>query len=124
MSTRRSGSYVVAALLVFSSLAFSQTGGRVWKSPKPRPGSGGPTCTGGPLAPGNGGDLEVIGPCTVAGGTYQYRNVNIYSGVSLTFSDAVIDFWAQSILVENRGSLIAGSAARPIGTAGGLVTIH
>jgi hypothetical protein len=42
----------------------------------------------------------------------------------VTFSDAVIDFWAQSILVENNGSLIAGSPAHPIGTAGGLVTIH
>ena len=50
--------------------------------------------------------------------------MNIYGGGSLTFSDAVIDFWAQSILVENNGSLIAGSPAHPIGTAGGLVTIH
>ncbi len=93
-------------------------------SHKKRRGGGGPTCTGGPLEPGNGGDLEVTGPCTVGAGTYEYRNVNIYGGGSLTFSDAVIDFWAQSILVENHGSLIAGSAADPIGTAGGLVTIH
>ncbi|HEX8896387.1 MAG TPA: G8 domain-containing protein, partial [Terriglobales bacterium] len=82
------------------------------------------TCTGGPLAPGSGGDLEVTGPCTVGAGTYQYRNVNIYGGGSLIFSDAVIDFWAQSILVENHGSLIAGSGSHPIGAAGGLLTIH
>jgi len=43
---------------------------------------------------------------------------------TLLFTDNKIDFWAESILVENTGSLIAGSTTAPIGTADGLVTIH
>ena len=50
-----------------------------------------------PLPPGNGEDLEVTGPCTVGAGAYHYGNVNIYNGGSLTFEDALIDFWATSI---------------------------
>lgn len=68
--------------------------------------------------------MEVTGPCTVGPGTYQYHNVNIYHGGTLAFSDAKIDFWAESILVENQSSLIAGSPTQPIGSAGGLLTIH
>ena len=81
------------------------------------------TCTSA-LLPGNGDDLEVTGPCTVAAGTYNYGNVNIYNGGSLTFADAEIDFWAKSILIENSGSLIAGSPQDPIGKNGGSLTIH
>jgi hypothetical protein len=81
-------------------------------------------CTTGAIAPGTGEDLEVTGACTVGAGTYHYRNVNIYNGGSLTFDDAVIHFWAYNILVENNGSLIAGSETTPIGTAGGKLTIH
>jgi len=124
MSIRQSGIYAVAVVLFSSSFASAQRGTFVSDHHKKPLGSGGSTCTGGPLAHGNGGDLEVTGSCTVAAGTYQYRNVNIYGGGSLTFSDAVIDFWAQSILVENHGNLIAGSSANPIGSAGGLITIH
>jgi len=82
------------------------------------------TCTTGAIAPGTGEDLEVTGPCTVGAGTYQYRNVNIYGGGSLTFEDAVIDFWAYGIIVENEGSLIAGEDTAPIGMMGGKLTIH
>ncbi len=83
------------------------------------------TCTTGSLPPGNGGDLIVSGgTCTVGAGTFQYHNVNIISGGTLLFTDNKIDFWAESILVENTGSLIAGSTTAPIGTADGLVTIH
>lgn len=83
------------------------------------------TCTTGQLPNGNGGDLIVSGgTCTVAAGTYQYHNVNIISGGTLLFTDANIDFWAESILVENTGSLIAGSTTAPIGTAGGHVAFH
>lgn len=84
------------------------------------------------LPAGNGGDLLVTGMCTVDGtapsGTYLYKNVNIIStGTSngtLLFQDAVINFWAESILVENNGSLLAGTPGTPIGTAGGQLTIH
>lgn len=81
-------------------------------------------CTGGPLPRGNGHDLEVTGACTADAGIYQFGNVNIYGGGSLTFSDAKIDFWAQSILVEKSGQLIAGSPSSPIGANGGLLTFH
>lgn len=81
------------------------------------------TCTSA-LLPGNGDDLEITGPCTVAAGTYNYGNVNIYNGGSLTFADAEIDFWAKSVLIENNGSLIAGSPQDPIGENGGSLTIH
>ncbi len=45
---------------------------------------------------------------SVAGGNYQYQNVNIWGGGSLTFADAKINFHAHSILVENGGTLQAG----------------
>ena len=78
----------------------------------------------GAIGAGNGEDLEVTAACTVPAGTYHYRNVNIYNGGSLTFEDAVINFWAYNILIENDSSLIAGTSAAPIGTAGGKLTIH
>ena len=75
-------------------------------------------------------DLQVTGPCEVPAGNYVFHNVNIYStnpgvtpGGVLTFDDAVTNFYAENIVIENGGSLIAGAAA-PIGTAGGAVTIH
>jgi len=74
-------------------------------------------------------DLEVTGPCEVKAGTHTFQNVNIYKnsgtqiGGSLTFDDAKIDFFAESILIENNGSLIAG-VSNPIGTQGGVITIH
>ncbi|MGH7914307.1 MAG: G8 domain-containing protein, partial [Candidatus Binataceae bacterium] len=82
-------------------------------------------CTSGSIKPGDGTkNLAVIGPCTVSGGTYQYKNVNIYkdvnsggdaNGGSLTFTDdsGAIDFWANSILIENNGSLIVGEQTNP-----------
>jgi cell migration-inducing and hyaluronan-binding protein len=91
------------------------------------------TCDGvaNPLPAGNATtDLEVTGPCEVKAGTYTFRNVNIYrkagataGGGALTFNDANIDFFTESIVVENHGSLIAGSSSTPIG-ANGVVTIH
>src|SRR5215469_1144417 len=76
-------------------------------------------------------DLLVTGPCKVPVGTYVYQNVNIYtapnamSGGILTFDDAKIDFYAENIIVEAGGALIAGSQQTPIGTAtGGQLTIH
>ncbi|MBI4382196.1 MAG: G8 domain-containing protein [candidate division NC10 bacterium] len=71
-----------------------------------------------------GDDVEITNSCTVLAGTYKYGNVNILNGGSLIFTDATIDFWAASILVENGGSLIAGTPSAPIGTNGGVVTIH
>ncbi len=84
------------------------------------------TCTTGALPEGNGGDLIVMtGTCIVHAGTYKYHNVNIYGGGTLMFMDEPggIDFWAESILIENNGSLIAGAAGEPFGVNGTL-TIH
>ena len=87
-----------------------------------------------PVPKSNGGDLVVDSTCVVGAGTYHYGNVNIIKGGSLQFSDAVINFWAHGILIENQGSLIAGVSGAasdgsggtivPIGTAGGNLTIH
>jgi cell migration-inducing and hyaluronan-binding protein len=91
------------------------------------------TCTSGAIAPGDGSkNLAIIGPCTASGGLYQYQNVNIYkdvasggdaNGGSLTFTDATgaINFWANSILVENHGAIIAGLPTAPFV---GPLTIH
>jgi hypothetical protein len=79
-------------------------------------------------------ELFVVGDCIVPAGTHVYGNVHIFEyepspGVKtqgkLIFSDATIDFWAKSILVEKNGSLIAG-VPTPIGTANpkNVVTIH
>jgi hypothetical protein len=79
------------------------------------------------LAAGSGQDLVVTGPCIVTGSveTYHYGQVNIYDSGSLQFSDAKIDFWAKSILIQNGGSMLAGvinagtptEKIVPIGTA-------
>ncbi|MCK9378436.1 MAG: G8 domain-containing protein, partial [Syntrophobacterales bacterium] len=69
-----------------------------------------------PLPPGTGADFEVTKPYCVAAGIYNYGFVNIHSGGKLIFADATIDFWAKSILVENRGSLLVGTPEKPIGT--------
>src|SRR5271170_365228 len=69
------------------------------------------TCSSGALTPmamppiGAPLDLEVTAPCKVPAGNYYYGNVNIYkkqgaaTGGTLSFADATIDFWANSILV-------------------------
>lgn len=67
MSTRQLGSYVGVCLLVFTAATFAQSGDLIPKPrnpPKPHakpPKGAGPSCAGGPLVPGNGGDLEVTG---------------------------------------------------------------
>ncbi len=77
------------------------------------------------LKPGTGKDLYVTGNCVVPAGTFQYGEVNIYDGGTLTFTDAKIHFYAKSILIENTGALIAGSPGAPIGTTpGASLTIH
>ncbi len=76
-------------------------------------------CNGSNLEAGNGEDLEVTGICMVGAGTYNYGYVNIYNGGELIFDDAVIDFWASSILIENNSAFIADGIGN-----NGLLTIH
>src|SRR5882757_1438709 len=74
---------------------------------------------GGGAAPAQQPDLVVNGACTVKlVDDYYYGNVNILDGGSLTFIEPSgngthLKFWASSIIVENGGSLIAGSATAP-----------
>lgn len=94
------------------------------------------TCTG-PLRPKTPPEnLDVTGACTVGAGTYVFKHVKIYGKAdgtvkgSLAFADAPIDFWAESIIIENNGTLTAGVAPdgvtiSPVGTnPGGKITIH
>lgn len=83
-------------------------------------------CTNGvlqqPTVPGEA--LLVNTACEVKAGTYLYGDVNIVAGGALSFDDAITAFWASSILIENKGSLTAGSVSSPFGTNGGLLTIY
>ena len=81
------------------------------------------TCSSGDLPAGGGEDLVVSGTCTVPAGVYHYGNVNIIGGGTLEFGDAIVDFWAKSILIENGGTLSAGSPASPVGI-NGVLTFH
>ena len=83
-------------------------------------------------------DLHVVGPCVAdgvnGGGVYKYHWVFIHAGNtsnailagSLTFNDAQLDLYANSILVLNGGTLQAGrpNLTGAIGARGGQVTIH
>jgi len=64
--------------------------------------------------------------CHVSKGTHGYRNVHIWNGGKLVFSDEGehIHFWATAILVEKDGSLLAGTSTAPIGINKGTLTIH
>ena len=85
-------------------------------------------CTTGTL-PEGGPDTDLViahQSCTVDGShlRYLYRDVNILDGGSLLFKDTTINFFAESIVVQNGGSLIAGDSS-PIGTnPGAVLTIH
>src|SRR5712672_2491255 len=65
------------------------------------------------MGPGNADtDLLVIGgTCGVNAGTYMYSSINIINGGVLQFNDAKIDLWARNIIVEDTGTLRAGSVA-------------
>ena len=55
--------------------------------------------------------VDGTGTINTVSGTYVYRNVNVYSGGSLTFDDAEIDFHVHSILVEKGSTLQAGGSS-------------
>ncbi|MGB7292058.1 MAG: pentapeptide repeat-containing protein [Thermodesulfobacteriota bacterium] len=86
------------------------------EAPGPEP------CPNGNLRP-TAGDIVIDHTCNVPAGTYQYGNINIIKGGTLNFQDENINFWAKSILIQNEGSLIAGTQQNPIGT-NGQITIH
>ena len=81
-------------------------------------------CPTGFLDKGTGQDIVIYKECHVGAGTYTYGKVNIIQNGAqkgkLVFDELIpdvkIDFWASSILVENEGSLIAGTLAQPFGS--------
>ncbi len=89
-----------------------------------------PDTNGDPLGPGNAtADLLVTGGvCNVAtAGTYMYHNINIIKGGTLQFADAAIDLYAANIIIENTGTMRAGTVDPNTGTItpiAGPLTIH
>ncbi len=79
-----------------------------------------PDANGDPLGPGNAAvDLVVKnGTCMVNAGPHMYHNINIIKGGTLQFSDAAIDLYAANIIIENQGTMRAGS----VDTTTGVIT--
>jgi hypothetical protein len=78
-------------------------------------------------------DLKVTGTCRVRIGVKSYfANVNILDGGILLFRESEgparsrTDFWASSIIIENRGAMVAdgGQKSAAYGLNGGTLTIH
>ena len=70
-------------------------------------------------------DLLVDQCYTVSSGSYTYNYVNVVDGGQLIFVDdgGLIDFRVSSLLVEQGGSVQAGSLACPFGSANGRLEI-
>src|SRR5579862_6460641 len=87
-----------------------------------------PDPNGDPLGPGTATvDLVVEnGTCVVNAGTYMYHNINIIKGGTLQFRDANITLNAANIIIENQGTMRAGSvdASGNITPISGPLTIH
>lgn len=83
-------------------------------------GSPGPSATPAPPS-----DLTVAQCYTVASGSYTYHYVNVVNGGRLIFLDdgGTIDFRVGSLLVEQGGTVQAGSLTCPFGSAGGKLEI-
>ena len=85
-------------------------------------------------------DLVVDKRCYVRGGAYYYRHVNIIAGGNLIFVEPKTesglkgqDFWATSIIIENKGAIYAGVTVpadnemvgvKPYGTNKMTLTFH
>lgn len=80
-----------------------------------------PACPMGILPKGNGGDIVINDVCVVEPAEYHYHNMNIIGNGKLTFMDGKTDLWAESILVEGGGTMVAGTPCNPIK---GPLTIH
>ena len=63
-------------------------------------------------------------------GTYVYGNINIIGPKGWlefrepTTKGSVVNFWAKNIIVENGGTLTAGTATAPYGSRAGVLTIY
>lgn len=93
-------------------------------APLPTSTPGTPPAT--PATPAPPPDLVVRDQCyTVSSGSYTYRHVNVAEGGQLIFVDDgdTIDFRVSSLLVEQGGSLQAGTLTCPFGSVGGELMI-
>jgi hypothetical protein len=85
---------------------------------------------GGGTNPGQQPDLLLNTTCKISqAGTYYYGNVNIVAGGRLEFDEpsgtgSQINFWAKNIVIENGGTLAAGTATAPYGSRGGVLNIY
>jgi hypothetical protein len=86
---------------------------------------------GGPKGTPNTSDLLIDGTtCKVnRGASYYFGTVNIMNGGKLIFQEPTaknsqVNFWAGSIIVENGGTLQAGTPEIPYGSNGGTLTIY
>lgn len=71
-------------------------------------------------------DLKIYKNCRVGDGVFYYNHVNIVAGGSLNFNEVpklVTSFYARSIVVENGGTLVAGTRGSPFGSQGGSLHI-
>jgi hypothetical protein len=86
--------------------------------------------SGGGSAAGQQPDLVVNTLCRVKQATtYYYGNVNIVAGGKLEFDEpsstgSQINFWAKNIVIENGGTLAAGTPTAPYGSRGGVLNIY
>ncbi|WP_245269988.1 G8 domain-containing protein [Nitrobacter hamburgensis] len=77
-------------------------------------------------------DLLVTGECHVKPDqTYYFENVNVLDKGRLVFDEldktikpTATHFWVQSMVIENGGTVVAGSWREPYGNYGGVLTIH
>src|SRR5215470_17739485 len=78
------------------------------------------------VAPSAERDLKIADDCEVpAGAKLWYRYINIVKGGVLRFADGGdTHLWASAILVEDGGTLKAGTREKPFGSDGGKLTIH
>ncbi len=86
---------------------------------------------GGGTAEGQQDDLLVDTPdCKIdKAGSYFFNNINIVANGKLTIEEppgdgSQVNLWVRNIIVENGGSLIAGTAKVPYGSRGGTLTIY
>src|SRR5690242_12193195 len=108
--------------LSISSAWSAETGGRAQQGTPV-------TCSSGFLPTGaanNPPDLLVTGECHVKPDeTYYFENINVLGKGRLVFDEldkkiksTATHFWAQSIVVENGGTITAGSSRQPYGIYG------
>lgn len=124
----KSALLAVVAVILFASCFFTDAGAKTAFTTETC-GAGGPQDL--PQIRDDKKNLIVAGPCFVKGTLdhgkslpFVFHNVNVINSGQLIFQEGnPIDFWAESILIENKGSLTAVSSNAIVGY-GSRLTIH